>query len=139
LSFRAQRGISLWAGRDHARWRCAEDAVRARFLAALGMTRAETKSLNLYVARLSGLGGVRCQDLGRCEIWAEKGRNIPARVFYMDLTWQEQPSIPQERISFIRQFQREDGLIPLVVVRLLWVVLTPGWKLPPRDFTDSQF
>jgi hypothetical protein len=57
----------------------------------------------------------------------------------MDLTWQEQPSIPQERISFIRQFQTADSLIPLVVVRLLWVVLTPGWKLPPRNFTDSQF
>jgi hypothetical protein len=57
----------------------------------------------------------------------------------MDLTWQEQPSTPQERISFIRQFHKVDGLIPLVVVRLLWVVLTPGWKLPPRDFTDSQF
>jgi hypothetical protein len=69
---------------------------------------------------------------------AEKGRNIPARVFYMDLTWQEQPSIPQERISFSRQFQREDSLIPLVVVRLLWLVLTPGWKLPPRDFNDSK-
>ena len=56
----------------------------------------------------------------------------------MNLTRQEQPSIPQERISFIRQFQRVDGLIPLVVVLLLWVVLTSGWKLPPRDFTDSQ-
>jgi hypothetical protein len=55
----------------------------------------------------------------------------------MDLTWREQPSIPQERISFIRQFQTEDILIPLVVVLLLWVVLTPGWKLPPRDFIDS--
>jgi len=64
---------------------------------------------------------------------------MPARVFYMDLTWREQPSIPQKRISFSRQFQREDSLIPLVVVRLLWVVLTPGWKLPPRDFTNSQF
>ncbi len=57
----------------------------------------------------------------------------------MDLTWQEQPSTPLERITFIRQFQRVDGLILLVVARLLWVVLTPGWKLPPRDFTDSQF
>jgi hypothetical protein len=57
----------------------------------------------------------------------------------MDLTRQEQPSIPEERISFIRQFQRVGGLIPLVVVRLLWAVLTSGWKLPPRDFSDSQF
>ena len=77
--------------------------------------------------------------VGQFEMRAEKGQNTPAGVFYMDLTWQEQPSIPQERISFIRQFQTEDIVIPLVAVRLSWVVFTQGCKLPLRDPTDSQF
>jgi hypothetical protein len=52
---------------------------------------------------------------------------------------QEQPTIPQKRISFSRQFQTEDILIPLVAVRLSWMVFNQGWKLLPRDFTDSHF
>jgi hypothetical protein len=78
--------------------RCAEDAVRARFLAeftlngqseiprcarndseGLEMTRTETKSLKLYAARLSGLGGVICQDLWEVRIMGLKGAKHPRK------------------------------------------------------------
>jgi hypothetical protein len=57
---------------------------------------------------------------------AEKGQNILGKLLYGNLTGQKQPSIPQERISFSRQFQTEDILIPLVALQWSWVVFTQG-------------
>jgi hypothetical protein len=56
-----------------------------------------------------------------------------------NLTGQKQPSVPLERISFIRQFQTEDILIPLVAVRESRVVFTQGCTLPMRDLSKSRF
>jgi len=77
--------------------------------------------------------------LGSSRCGLKRDKTSSASVFYANLTGQKQPSVPQERINFIRQFQTEDILIPLVAVRLSWVVFTQGCKLPLRDLTDSQF
>jgi hypothetical protein len=56
------------------------------------------------------------------EMRVENGQNTPPSAFSAKLREQAQPPISLKRISFSRQFQTAGILIPLVAVRLPWMV-----------------
>jgi hypothetical protein len=69
----------------------------------------------------------------------EDGQDTSTSAFNAYLSGQGQPFISPKRISFSSQFQTEDILIPLVALRLPWMVFIQGRKLLLRNITNSQF